>query len=449
MFANALNYIKAIPNNIFTAFKRKPIAEIYLYIIAALYPILPSYFVLLGARVYTFLAIGCLLLLITTPQIKSLKLSGPKIIIVSIIGITLIIPSIINNEISTTGFLSYISNYLIIPIYFAVLVDSKEKFDRCINILLISAAIIGAFSLLEQVGFNVFSLLETQKMVGVGSSSGDRFGIYRAESSFGQPISYGIYLTFIVCLVYYKLFKAENQTRFKQNFYLITLFYFNVLVFLTVSRMPIVVAIVANIVLFFKLCKRSKIKVGIALGVIAIGTVIIAIAKGGSSSFITLFENIFQIFTGTTQSKSANPFYFRLSLYSYSKKVIGNDIFFGRGLHTNQIFFVYNEYGGFFRHMSFDNGYLSVYVNQGIFGIFSWVAFCYFTIVAIIFSYNKENSYICLPFVVLIAVYLLNMFSVARLDESRAFVVIIGCFLGMHHYVFDNQPQTKKVTQTA
>lgn len=424
----------------FQRFKALPVAELYLYIIVLLYPILPSYFVVFGARVSTILAVVCLLLLFSAPQLYNLRLTSIKIVVFSTIFLCLLFSAISNQEVFTSGFLSEFCNYIVIPFYCAVLIDSKEKFDRCASILIGSAAVLCLFSLTELFfSFNVFSLIETVDLGAVGSGSGPRFGIYRVESSFGQAIAFGIYLSFISCLTFYKLYKKENQTNFRQNVFLLSLLIFNFFIFLSGSRFPLIVVLLADIVLFFKLSKRSKIKVGIFIGILIVGISIVAIIKG-TSIFTSLFESIISIFKGDAEKYQEDSSWYRMALYNYAKKVVGPDIFFGRGLHVNTTFIIISPYYGLFQSSSFDNGYIYLFLQQGIVGLIAWFALCYSVMASGILSYEKGfNDHINLPVLALVGVCLLNMLSVARLDESRAFMIIIGCYLGLdfHLYKFE------------
>lgn len=428
-------------SNLVRIFKTIPLAEIYLYVLVFLYPILPTYFVLFGARVYTILALGALLLLFTTPQIKNVSLSIPKVIIIFVIFACYLVPSIYNGELLSTGYLSFVCNYLIIPIYFAVQIDSYEKFDRCINVLLISALIVGALSLTELFGFNIFSLIETVDLGSIGSVTGKRFGVYRIESSFGQAIAYNIYLSFMICLVFYKLFKKENQRPEKQNIYLIYLLFLNALMVFAGSRFPLMVVLLAQIVLFFKLNRRSKIKVGAFALIFIIVTVLLAVFYKGS--LVTdIINNIINIFSGDKRPSSENPFAYRGALFNYAKKVIGNDYIFGRGLHVNQNFFIISPNHALFESSSFDNGYISLFLQVGIVGVIGWIVFCYSILTIGILNYSEKNKNIVIPVLTILAISGINMFSVARLDETRAFMVIMGCFLGTDLYL--NEPVVNK-----
>lgn len=441
LWVNFLDKSSGFFSSFINAFKTKSFAEIYLYFVLFLFPTLPSFFVILDSRVATFIALGCILLIFTTPQFYRFRLTLPKFIIVSVIFLCYVLCAISSNELFTSGFLSFISTYLIVPFYFAVLVDNKEKFDRCMTILIASGLVLCFFSLFELFfHYNIFSLIETVDTGAIGSGSAERQGLYRIESSFGQAIAFGIYLSFLACLAFYKLFKKENQTNKKQNIYLIIMFVFNIFTFLTYSRFPIVVLLIVDIVLFIKLNKRSKIKALIAVGALAILITAVTLIKG-SSIFVTLFENIISIFKGTSTSKQENSAGYRLSLFTFAKNVIGEDFVFGRGLHVNTTFVYKSPNYGLLHANSFDNGYVYLYLQQGILGVVAWVIFCYSIIASCILSYKRGfNDEINLPILMIVFICLANMFSVARLDETRAFMVIMGCYLGMDINLYKLEP---------
>lgn len=445
---NFLNLINPKPRffNAINFLKTKSVAEIYLVIVLLLYPILPSYFVIFGARVTTILALGCLLLLFSTPQFYKLRLTGIKLMIMLIIFLCYLMSAISNKEVFTSGFLSEICNYFIIPLYCAVLIDTKEKFDKCCTLLIASAMVLCVLSLTELFfGFNLFSLIETVDLGHVGSGSSARFGIYRIESSFGQAIAFAIYLSFIVCLVFYKLYNKNNASSFMQNIYLFCLLLLTLFIFLTGSRFPLLVVLVSYLAFFFKLQKKTKIKLLIILAIAIVGVVIFGLIKG-NSFFKELFDSIIAIFKGDTSDRTQeNTANYRLSLFKYSKLVVGNDYFFGRGLHVNTAFVHLSPNYGLFQSYSFDNGFIYIYLQQGIVGLIAWISLTYSIIVSVILSYKKgENDHINFPIAVLVAVCLLNMFSVARLDESRAFMMIIGCYLGLDFHLYKFEESQKK-----
>ena len=429
-------------------FRHTPISEIYLYFVLLTYPILPAYFVLFGVRVTTLIAAGCIIFLFTTPNFYNLRIAGPKIALILSIFTLYAFSAIFNNELFSSGFMSFLCNYFIVPLYFAVIVDTRKKFDSCATILILSGLLLCGLSILELMfHYNIFSIIETVDMGAIGSGSVVRFGIYRIESSFGQAIAFAIYLSFIVCLVAYKLYSPVNQTNRRQNFYLLVLLILNVFIFLTSSRFPIVVTLVADIVLFIKLKKRSKIKVLIAMCFVAAAIAAYTIIKGGST-FTSLFDNIISIFEGDTTKASEDSSGYRLSLYDFSKKVIGNDYIFGRGLHVNTTFTFISQYYGLFKSTSFDNGYIYLFLQQGFAGVIAWIIFCYAIISSAILSYKKRfNDDINFPILVMIFICLLNMFSVARLDESRMFMVIIGAYLGLDFHIYRIEETKSKKTR--
>lgn len=423
---------KKAPHSIVSFFKNNTVADLYLYLIIILYPLLPPYFVLFGARVSTILAFLCLFMLFTAPQFYRLSLSIPKLLVFSIIFLCYVFPSVFNGEVFSTEFVSFLSSYLIIPTYCAILVDSKSKFDKMASTMIASAMVLCCFSLLELVfHYNIFSLIETVKLGAMGPGSMVRFGIYRIESSFGQAIAFAIYLSFILCLVFYKLFKKENQTRFKQNLYLIIVLLLNIFIFLTISRFPILIVLIADFIFFWKLNKKSKIKVAISVGVIVTVIIVFSLFNGGSF-FKILIDNILGIAKGDSSTSDDNSLAYRLALYQNSLKVIGNDYFFGRGLHVNTFFIMLSPYYGLFASTSFDNGFVYIFLMQGIFGLLGWIIFCFSCFHICISTYKKNvNDHINFPIFILILLCIVNMFSVARLDESRSFMVIIGCYLGL------------------
>ena len=231
--------------------------------------------------------------------------------------------------------------------------------------------------------------------------------------------------------------------------YLIAALIINIFIVLTYSRFPIVVTLVVDILFFIKLNKRSKIKVLIAVASIATIVVVVSLIKGGNI-ITNLFDNIISIFKGESESKQENTSFYRLSLFKYARRVIGADYLFGRGLHLNTTFIIPSPNYGLFQSNSFDNGYLYLFLQQGILGVVAWILFCYSIIASGILSYKKGfNDDVIIPIIILVFICLVNMFSVARMDESRLFMIITGCYLGLDFHIFkfeesDSTPKEKK-----
>ena len=152
----------------------------------------------------------------------------------------------------------------------------------------------------------------------------------------------------------------------------------------------------------------------------------------GESFFKSLFENIIGIANGSASIDEGNSLGYRLSLYSNSMKVIGGDYVFGRGLHVNTFFIMQSPYYGLFSSTSFDNGFVYIFLMHGFVGVFGWLLFCFSILFLCILTYKKRfNDHINFVIIIILLICMTNMLSVARLDESRSFMVIIGCFLGL------------------
>lgn len=417
------------------------VINVFLVIVVALYPILPSYTLFLGLRLHSFLAFASALLLLILVlhynyRFKKIVLSLFFLIILSL-GIT----SIVNKDFFSTSFVSLVAQYFFLPSFIFVVFIQKQNKRLYLKISIIIGIVLCVLSITELFGFNIFSLIcnQTDILYMMGPETGQRFGIYRIESSFGQAIAFSVYLTYILILVYYYIYKYKNDSGRGYVLFVLLIFFFNLFIVLTLSRFPILVAILVNIVGFFTLNKNNK-KIFALFSIVSLAIMLIFLSFSGENIFIKLINNIISTFKGES-SEEYNPFSYRLGLFTYIQQVLDNNErwFFGVGMQGNYSFLVPTEYGGYTLKRSIDNGFLSILVSQGIIGLLTWSLY-YLFFVVIFFKmaftknalFDRKSGLFGLLFVV---VALLNMLSVARLDESRAFCVFVPLILscGLDH----------------
>ncbi len=381
-----------------------------------------------GSRFSTILSIGALVSFLLSSKLRNFRFNFKSIIIATIIFLFASIPAIYNGEFFSFSYVSSCINIFFVPLYIGVLIDTPKKFDKLINILIITGMIVSLVSFTELFKFNIFSILDTKGSSSPGESpvSGVRFGIYRLESGLGQSIAYAIYLTIIILLIFYKLLHKENLANKSQNIYLFFLMVLNACLFLTVSRVPIMICAFLEFLLFFKLPKKSKCKIAAFLGV-ALFIAIFSIVFIEKSFVYAFFDNILGIFKGDIPLED-NPFYYRLNLFVNIGKVLKGHWIFGIGLRANSLFSYPSLYygQGVFMSSSFDNGYLSYLITYGIVGLFSLAILSMWALSKCVELMTKKNDLYKIIFVLIMFAVLINLFSVSAMDERKLIMIILG-----------------------
>ncbi len=419
------------------ALKHGSISEIFFYVFVAIYPILPAYFVLLNLRVSSMVALLMFFFLLISKHLRNFKGKGRHMLAAMIIIAMVATSFFVNGIVFSTQFVTALLSYIVVPLSVICFVDSREKLERCISILLTTGFVLCLLSTTELFGFNIFSLIETVDLGAIGSGTKPRFGIMRVESSFGQAIAFAIYISFLICLTFYRLFSFQNKDQKKAMLYFGLLFVFHVYLVLTVSRFPLLIIMIVDVLAFFFLNKRMKLVSISAVLAIVIFTLILSWALG-SSLITSIIENIIGIFTGQdTGDNAGNPFSYRLDLFSNYFLIIGDNYLFGLGPQANTTYWIPGTYDGFFFiYSSFDNGYLLLAIYYGLVGLIGWLLFYAALLYLGTASINrgpfeKRLGYMAIGLVV---ITLLNMLSVANLDEVRTFIIAVSLLLAARHY---------------
>jgi hypothetical protein len=411
--------------NFFHNLAHMDVSTFYLYLLVILYPALPGYFGVFGFSVYSILAACALLFLPLSSKMRNFKFSPSVMLALFLILSLVCLGPAVNGEVLTPTFLNYLNAFFLLPFYIAVVGSDKKTFEHCLNLILGVAVVLCLFSFLELANFNIFSLLQTDFNTTLGPGTGKRYGIYRSESSFGQSIAFAVYLNFMCCLTFYKI--KKNNTHFSIVYFLMTLL-FNICCLLTISRFPILIMVLIDLVGFFFSNKKFKVFFGVTALLGVLSGLLFGFIRGGGL-FSSLIDNLIHIFSGTAGTDLGdNPLLYRFNLFSALSEVLGGNWFFGNGM-LSQYGFVYPKTFWPVVRNSFDNTYLYLIENFGILGLIGWLAYYIFPFF-LKFGDSPLDRWKKVFFIILSAVLLLNFLSVARLAENRSFVVLFGLLIG-------------------
>lgn len=431
--------------------KIKPILLIlFFYLVIILYPVLPDYTRLFNMQLYLIIIViflGLFIYHITFVDEIKLNLYWVKnyyfIFLITIIGL---IPYLYHLEIMQG--VKFIFEYLFLYTALFYVLSKFNLTQKVLKILVFVGFLVSLFGLIEFVfKFNVFSLIENYAyaLSSFGSATKDRLGLTRIEQSFNTPITYAVYLSFLLVISIYLIVNEKSEKL--KKFYILTLLLFNINIILTFSRGPIVFIFLIQTIFFFMSSGKVKLKILIAL-IPATAILVLVIQfndtlKTQLSSFIKMIVILFDTNTSSLGDSSLNidnPLYYRLLLPKTIFNLLEGHWLFGFG-YTESVSFYIKEIG--ITNQSIDNGYLSLLVDGGIFGLTSILLSIFIPLFLAFKNIRKKKLRFILNdfsidhmFIFVAIIYLLNLFSVARMAEYRLYMIIM--FVYMAYYIKTN-----------
>ena len=289
-------------------------------------------------------------------------------------------------------------NYILVPFIVISYVDSKTKLDRAINSIILGGFVLGLFGLAEE-----FFKTNFFQMFANGEDASFyyeiRYGLLRIMTTFGQPISYGIYQCFILGLLFYKF---EKQRRMSLLLFIVYLISILNIVF-TVSRLPIIIMITLHIIFIYKHFYKNKDLVTVVLIAITFFGVLLVsqIQFNFMDDLISTFKSLLNQDSIDTTS-GVIGIGNRIDLYYWVGQSMNGNWLFGNGNKQ----FSYEVYS-WFTKTSIENQYLNILFTNGITGLVLLVL-SYFEILSyLLFAIKKDsktrnNCFAFVSFVVLI-----------------------------------------------
>lgn len=409
----------------------------------AIFPILPYWFKIAGINVaYLICLIVCILIFLVFGTKMPLYSNMAMVFIAQGIVVR-IIQLFLAGNVKTLVF--YFVTTVVLLSAMLHVVNSRNRFIGIINTLVYASGFVSFWGLVEEVThFNIFSLLNTCDAVLNYNSL--RFGLLRIISFSSHAIAYCLYLTMMLCLIFYSFQFCQNRKEriVKHVIYLMALG--NAI--LTLSRSSLLVLIASQLVLFYFASGLKKFIIN-AIKFAAVAGVVIAILSMINSKVL----NAVQMF-----------FYMLLAVFndSYSNSIsaaFGNDNLSGIGNRVDLYSWVWQElkgyrvfgkgYGAEFSHQftfmsgiyiaedvktSIEVQYLSTLYYFGIFGMISQLIAYLGTIFLclknkLIKAYWEEKvSFSFVAIVALIACYL-EFFAVSQGTDRELYVLIVDLLI--------------------
>jgi O-antigen ligase len=441
-----------------------------LYLVICLFPILPSYFafrvgplpLLFGWRIvlYFFLVFEIFLLVTGNERDNStsLNFAGKKLIVFGLsLFVAVSILRLINipNSSDINAFiLGDVFEKVLLLIFVVRRIKTPEVFARCLDLILYTACIVGLFGTVEFVtGLNIFSLLNNyHDPYIVGADAYIRLGQVRIESAFGHSITYSLYLGIVLIIGLY-------QTNKKKS--LLNLFVCLVLLVnfgLAMSRFPMLVLI--GLFLFYIIFAEKKLKGKLILFTVGAGVTLVVVTLLVKNSLtltlrkilymlLVLFDKKYSGYLGDFGVNS-DPFGYRLRLFNVIFNAIKSRPVFGFGYHYLKTFSfrMYSDACGIFvDSYSIDNNYLLELLCTGIAGIGSYLVLHLSFLYTAFRNYkqkwdNSSFNYYC---IYIILFYLINLISVAAMEEKRIYWIFLALLCAYNNISTKDQPGSSEV----
>lgn len=393
------------------------ITEIYI----ALYPIAPGFFKIFGFDSGVILSFVFILsyLICKVAKRQTLVVSRKfnKYIVFTVL--LLIIPMIAHGEYSRV--VRTIAEYGLITLLLIDYYNSTEKIEKGIHIVVITATILCFFGIYESFfKKSLFEPLFNGSSTDLGPDLQMRGSFARCETTFGQSITYAVYLSMVDLLCSYLIFK-RNEKKYIFNYILIL-----VNLILTISRAPIILFVICQLLLLASWGYKTFIKAIFKLVTIVALMLILLyfFSRNTFDNISKMFTIVAAIFSDEAAQKvgssisNANPFIYRLELFNVIPPYIEKHPFIGNGGKLSITFSMLGH-----RYYSIDNSYLTWLVRYGIIGLAGHLLFFIIMFVDSFKAFRKHelgavSFFICLN-------YFLNLWSVAQMAEYKLWIVLV------------------------
>lgn len=410
--------------------KKISVIDFCLWLMAALYIILPTYFAFevssflpsfTGSRIVLLLTLIILMLVrkkVKIPKVKEMKMIWSTSIMLVLVNILHLSDS---GSYAIKAIFSILLENVILVLVLYNLVDTKDKLNRFIKIMVVTSSVITCLATVEFLtGYNVFYLLTTTSRT-VYQASYIRSGMTRAEASFSHSVYYGVYCS---CMLPFSLYLYENT---KNKKYLLCGL-LNVLgTLMSGSRGQMVTCFVTT---FLMLCKKRadlKRKYFRAIVLTLIPAAILIVFVPGVFAYIN--ENVksilniigfnfnissdFGINIGGLDSRT-------IQLTGIRWLIINGAFWLGLGSLASArglVSYYWASYG-WQTVKSIDVGYVGWFLEYGLIGAIAYFAlFLSVTWIAFRKSNDKNIVNIINPFKWFMICYLLNLLSSTGMDK--------------------------------
>lgn len=319
-------------------------------------------------------------------------------------------------------------------------IDTKEKLEKTLKILVISSGIVAILSIVGTlIGKNIFYYLNTvnREMLMANFS---RLGIIRAEAGFGHPVYYAVYCLIMVIISMYFI---ENNRKNKM-YYII--FVLNIIALvLSNSRGTIIIFIAMMIYMFLQ---KGNEKINKYIGIIILGIFVFAITCIICPRILTFISNIWVSLTNVFSSNQVEISNYgtnlsglksRVSQFSQVQYALSENPIFGLGVsaHTRGVLKWFDPYHSAWDiSKTFDVGYFAIICQYGVVGTIAY-GLLYYSILRKIFNKRLKKDDIMQLFKYCFIAYFLSLLSISGI--TKLFWIILGLLVSYNNILINDK----------
>ena len=239
----------------------------FVVILVATYPILPNYFMVADFMIRDLIAIVCIIgaFVFAAKKTFCVKQNNIPLIIAIIIwiGITAVIQVYHRDYLFAAKQIFFWGAMLFWSVN---VINTRKRFLLLIDLIIWIGTVVGVFAIIESFTyFNVFALLNNTGAI--LNYNPLRFGILRSISFTSHAITYTVYCMFILILVSYRLTNIELKRR---KIYFIQGAIIFMSAFFALSRAPLFMIVVSQVMLLWFMGLRRFLKIGFRIAIITI-----------------------------------------------------------------------------------------------------------------------------------------------------------------------------------
>ena len=419
------------------------VRSLIIFLIFAIYPIIPQYFGLGGVSVLKMMCLGISVCYIWISRAKLVMYKNAKgvLAIMGVWCVLLLCSSIINGDV--IEFVYEMLCYYCILLVGMNCVNTRSRYLWAIDLLIAGAVIAGIIGIIESfTNFNLFQILNTMG-TDLTSKQPLRLGLHRIVSFTYQTISYASYCMFALALVFYRLTLCKSKAD-KTKYYV---FYAIIAIseILTLSRSMLLITLMCKCVLLY-VCgykvflKRSV----IVLAAVFVVTLILSFlpkTQEAIQSFVymllAVFDDRYAQILGDIDGTGVGD---RMDLFAWVWSEVKDKMWLGMGGSTN-FSYSYLTNNGIYDYTrtktSIENQYLKLLFHYGILGLLANVAIYIGLLCAcvkkwkfVLAAWESKLSINKVAFVTCLC-YFISFFAVQQMEEKRmmfCFIILIFCY---------------------
>lgn len=411
--------------------------QLFLSLFVMLYTILPPFFVVFGWGSSNFLAvIFCVVAFVYLIFQRKIHIHGKDTLFIVVVSLLLLISYFVHGEYFYYSVL--ISSRILIIYFISLLVNTREKVERVLDLLLIVGFVMCILGAVEFVtNWNPFALIQNTTATRYSASAEYiRMGVERVTLSFGHAITAAIYFSFLSLISLYKMMVSTKKRNY-QVMYIFT----NLLTIMTLSRWPILVSIVIQFIAWIKVKRiygirlKPKHLIGMFTALLIITMLICGVGEKIFNNIYIFISSIFGTTNASAFGGNTNPLAYRLALFSAILNSAKSTAFTGIGINAmKNLKFSVPEFGAGL-YYSIDNHYLQYYYMLGICGLTASILMFVYLIKTCadqlkkIGKANRNYFWFYTIMVLLVAEYMINLVSVSQSYEYEIFCILAGLIL--------------------